>query len=141
MSVPRQVAVEQDDELLFESIADSPFLVRGTAVVDAECIAVTRAFYFNQPKLVFKFKVIKPEMYCVKKLEMFARNAPQWKGHPPVSSKLWKIACVALGRVPEKHDRVTKSMFLNKVFQCKVSNSGKGVSAYSVVEMITGIEE
>jgi hypothetical protein len=140
VSVPRRAAVEQDDELLFKAIVDPPFLVRGTAVVDAKCIAVTRAFYFNQPKLVFQFKVTKPAMYCGK-LAMFARNAPQWKAHPPVSSKLWKIACVALGRLLEKHGRVTKSMFLNKVFQCKVSNSGKGVSAYSVVEMITGIEE
>jgi hypothetical protein len=135
------VEVDHDDELLFEAIADPPILIRGTALVEARCIAVTRAFYFNRPKLVFKFKVIEPELYRGQKLEMFARNSPTWKSHPPVSSKLWKIAAVALGRLPEKHDRVTKSMFLGKTFKCTVGNSGKGVFAYSVVEMISEVSE
>ena len=46
-------------------------------------------------------------------------------------------AAVALGRLPRKQDRVTKSMFLKKIFLCELDTSGKGVAAYTVVKMIT----
>ena len=135
---PRLVPSQLDghDEVLFE-IDESPVLIRGMATVEAQCTAVNAAFYFGQPKLTFSLKVVTPEECAGMKLEMFARNAEKWKGHPPMSSKLFKIAAVALGRLPRKQDRITKTMFLKKVFLCKLGTSGEGVSKYTVVNTIT----
>jgi hypothetical protein len=134
---PRLIESEPlDDELLFET-GEPQVLIRGIATVQAQCTAVSKAFYFGQPKLTFDFKVVNPEEHVGTRLKMFARNAPEWKGHPPVSSKLWKIAAVVLERLPRREDRVTQKMFLKKVFKCELGTSGKGVAAYTVVKMIT----
>ena len=127
-------ADDPDDEVLFEAVAGQS-LLRGVGTVVAVCTHVRRATYFRQPKMVFTFTVIEPDQYGGQKLEMFAHNAAKWKGRPPVSSKLFKIAAIALGRLSQKGDRITENLFLRKVFQCKLGTSGKGAAAYSIVEM------
>ena len=126
------VNFRSDDEVLFEA-GSGPSLLGEIKSVVAVCTAMKRAVYFRQPKLVFTFTVVEPDQYAGQKLEMFAHA--KWKGQPPVSSKLFKIAAVALGRLPQKGDRITKNLFLRKVFRCKLGISGQGAAAYSVVEI------
>jgi len=107
----------------------------------AGCKDVNRAVYFGQPKLAFKFTVVEPEIHAGEKLEMFVHNAEKWHGHPPRSSKLHKVAAIALGGPPRKQ-RITKSVFVGKVFRCRLQKVGEGAAAYSVVkellEKLTG---
>lgn len=66
---------------------------------------------------------------------MFVRNDPRWKS-PPVSSKLFKVCAVAVGGLPRRR-RITKGMFVGKLFRCRIKTAGEGAAAYSIVETIT----
>ena len=66
------------------------------------------------------------------KLQMFARYAG-WKTLP-VRSKLWKLATVATGGQLKRKQKVTKSLFIGKMFRCKVRPDENG--HYTVVDTL-----
>src|SRR5262245_51251829 len=122
-----------DDETLF-TVEEVPTLLP-CKEVDAVCRSIKKVHYspYQQEKWVFAFCVITPEQHAGTVLEMFVRLDRRWKA-PPVSSKLFKAACVATRLL--KGERITQSMFLNKVFRCQLRKSGKGPAAYTVVDKL-----
>jgi len=128
---PRLLPSSEPEDLLFTTGDCASLLL--CEEVQAICQDVKRALYFGQPKLAFKFTVVEPEKHAGEKLEMFVHNAKKWHGHPPRSSKLHKVAAIALGG-PPRRQRLTKSVFVGKIFRCRLKSVGQGAAAYSVVE-------
>jgi hypothetical protein len=66
---------------------------------------------------------------------MFVRYDRKWK-YARESSKLFKSACVALGRRLHRGERITKSLWLRKSFRVRLRQVGEGAAAYSVVDRL-----
>jgi len=116
-------------------IGDSPPLFPDTIKeVDALCTEVQLISYrgTNDARLVFTFQVIDPESCSGAKLQMFARYAG-WKTLP-VRSKLWKLATVATGGQLKRKQKVTKSLFVGRIFRCRVRPDKNG--HYTVVDTL-----
>ncbi len=125
--------VSEDDVL--GVIGDSPPLLQDTIKeVDALCTEVQLIAYrgTNDARIVFTFQVIEPERCSGTKLQMFARYAG-WKTLP-VRSKLWKLATVATGGQLKRKQKVTKSLFVGKIFRCRVRPDKNG--HYTVVDTL-----
>jgi len=123
------------DELICQT-GDCPPLLH-CPEVQAVCtdVHLVRFRPFQQDKLVFDFEVFNPVEFAGSKLSMFVRKDPKWK-HPPVGSKLFKVSAVAVGSLPSRR-RITKSLFVDKLFRCRIKTVGEGAAAYSIVETIT----
>jgi len=123
-----------DDDLICQT-GDCPPLLP-CSQVQAVCrdVRLVRFGPFHH-KLVFDFEVMDPVEWARMKLSMFVRKDPKWK-HPPVSSKLFKVCAVAVGSLPRRQ-RITKQMFVGKLFRCRLKIAGEGAAAYSTVETIT----
>lgn len=106
--------------------------------VKAVCQAVKTVEYapFRQKKYLFIFSVVEPEEYATNHLQMFVRVNPAWK-HPPIASKLFKAALVATDGQLRNRQRITKSMFIGKLFLCKLRTVGEGGARYSIIDCIT----
>jgi hypothetical protein len=63
---------------------------------------------------------------------MYVRQAG-WQ-NVPVSSKLWKVTRVATNGQFRRGQRITKSLFVGKLFRCKVR--GDKNSHYTVIDTI-----
>lgn len=105
--------------------------------VDAVCRSMTLVEFkmFKRTKFVLKFDVVSPAEYLEHKisLPMYIRFVPSWR-RVPTASKLYKCACVALGR-RLRGERITKSMFVGKMFRCRLRTVGD-VAPYSIVDML-----
>ena len=126
---------QSEDELICQT-GDCPPLLP-CSEVQAVCTDVRHVRYgpFHQEKLVFNFDVLDPVEFAGLKVSMYIRNDPKWK-HPPISSKLFKVSAVANGSLPRRQ-RITKSLFVGKLFRCRLKTVGEGAAAYSIVETIT----
>jgi len=130
---PLLLISEEDDVL--GVIGDSPPLLQNTIKeVDALCTKVQSISYSGtkDARIVFTFRVVEPERYSGTKLQMFARYAG-WKTLP-VRSKLWKLATVATGGQLKRKQKITKSLFVGKMFRCKVRPDENG--HYTVVDTL-----
>lgn len=123
------------DELICET-GDCPPLLP-CSEIQAVCTDVRPVHYgpFRQEKLVFDFEVLDPAEFAGLKVSMYVRKDPKWK-HSPVSSKLFRVSAVAVGSLPRRR-RITKSLFVGKLFRCRITTTGEGAAAYSIVERIT----
>jgi len=131
--------VSEDDVL--GVIGDSPPLLQDTIKkVDALCTDVQLVRYrgTNDARMVFTLQVIEPERYRGTTLQMFARYAG-WKTLP-VRSKLWKLATVATGGQLKRNQKITKSLFVGKVFRCRVrpDKNGHYTVVDTLIERLTG---
>jgi len=125
--------VSEDDVL--GVIGDSPPLLQNTIKeVDALCTDIRLVSYrgTNDARFVFTLRVIEPERYSGTKLQMFARYAG-WKTLP-VRSKLWKLATVATDGQLKRSQKITKSLFVGKIFRCRVRLDEHG--HYTVVDTL-----
>jgi hypothetical protein len=113
-------------------------------VLEAVCQAITNTVYgpWNRYVWLFTFSIISPEKYLNQRVQMFVRYDKRWK-YARESSKLFKSACVALGRRLYRGERITKSFWLKKAFRMRLRKVGEGAAAYSVVdkllEKLTGL--
>lgn len=123
-----------EDELICQT-GDCPPLLP-CSEVEAVCKNVRLVRYgpFGQ-RLVFEFEVFFPEEFARSKLSMFVRKDPKWI-HPPIGSKLFKVIAVAVGSLPKRR-AITKSLFVDKLFRCRIKTVGEGAAAYSTVDTIT----
>jgi hypothetical protein len=104
--------------------------------VDAVCTSVEKKFFapFKQEKFIFTFSVIRPEEHAGNLLSMYVRWNSRWKT-PPIASKIYKLAAIASGRLSKKQ-RVTKHLFVHRVFRCRVKQVGEGAASYTIVDTI-----
>jgi hypothetical protein len=130
----------EGDENLFPIKKYPPLLQdeHGRKVFEAEatCIEVykSKLGLYQRETFVFTFRIVNPEELRGIKLDCYAPWR-RWKRSkfPPKGSKIAKLAEAAMnGR---KVRMVTKSMFLNKLFLCRVRPT-KGDQPYSVVDMV-----
>ena len=140
MSKPEHLQLVSEDDVL-GVVGDSPPLFEKTVkLVDALCTEVQSVTYrgTKDAREVFTLQVIEPEKYRGTKLQMYARNAG-WKTLP-VRSKLWKLATVATGGQLRRNQKVTKSLFVGKIFRCKVrpDKNGHYTVVDTLVEKLTG---
>ena len=128
-----------DDEDLIGLVGDAQtLLIVGYAAVNATCTKVETKAYRWGTRFLFTFKIRDNEKYEGKTLFMFARLNEQWKTkYIPESSKLYKCACVAEGYRLPRGFPLTKSMFLKKIFRCRLHHVGEGAAKYTTVEIIT----
>jgi len=132
-------ADENDDDLIGIAAEGDPCL-GPIEQVDAICRSMDGPVYWQLYKkwgYVCTFSVVEPSQYMGTKLRMFVRWEKSWNGRLPRSSKLYKCACVAVGRRIDRGQRITKSLFLNQIFRCDVKSAGKGPAAYSKIDMLT----
>jgi hypothetical protein len=127
----------EDDEIIGET--DDGGSLLSVAEVDAVCRSMTLVefrMFKGRKKFVLKFDVVWPAEYLERKisLSMYVRFVPSWRRIPP-SSKLYQCACVALGR-RLRVERVTKSMFVGKIFRCRLRTVSRGASAYSIIDTL-----
>jgi hypothetical protein len=132
---PGQSAPVDDSDDLIGVSGDGGVLLPGLQVVDAVCRSMTLVEFrmFKRTKYVFRFGVVQPPEHLGVNLQMFARFVPSWK-RIPTSSKLYRCACVAVGR-RLRGERITKSMFVGKLFQCRLKTVGD-VAAYTIVDTL-----
>ena len=125
---------QSEDELICQT-GDCPPLLP-CSEVQAVCtdVQLVRFGPFQQ-KLVFDFEVLDPAEFAGLKVSMYVRKDPKWK-HPPVSSKLFRVSAVAVGGLPRRR-RITKQMFVGKLFRCRLKTAGEGAAMYSIVDTIT----
>jgi len=132
------VPIGDDDDVIAIAGDDSPLLP--LASVDAVCDRVERVRFglFDRVKLVFTFVIVEPAEYALTKLKMYVRVKDDWKRRPmPRSAKIYKCASVALGRPPIKGDRIVNSLWLHKLFRCRLAAAEtQNGHTYSVVQMI-----
>ena len=122
--------VESDIDDFVCELAEYPPTLKGKEV-DAVCVNIQKTSYGPWgTRLAFEFKVFEPEEYAGLTLPMYV-NLGNWKGRPPVSSKLAKVAELA-----GCQRRFTKSAFIGKAFRCRLKET-RGDAPYSVIEMIT----
>ena len=134
MKNPEHLQLVSEDDVL-GVIGDSPpLLPENIKQVDALCTEVQTIAYrgTNDARLVFAFQVIEPELHSGMKLQMFARHAG-WKTLP-VRSKLWKLATVATNGQLRRKQKVTKSLFVGKIFRCRVRQDKNG--HYTVIDTL-----
>jgi len=89
---------------------------------------------YGRTKLVFDLRIIAPQAHAGERLPMYVRVERDWKTLP-IASKLFRIACVATGRVI-RDTKVRKSWFLGQAFRGQVRQVGKPPATYSVVETL-----
>ncbi len=87
-------------------------------------------------RFVLEMEIVEPEVHAGEVLEMFIRDNPQWNGRPPVSSKLYQAIMAATGGSVKSRQRISKSVFLNKVFRCRTATVKKGPASYTVIDQI-----
>jgi len=123
--------VESDIDDFVCELDEYPPTLKGK-FVDAVCVNIQKTSYgpWGTTKLVFEFSVFEPDEYAGLTLPMYVRLG-DWKGRPPVSSKLAKVAQVA-----GCQGKFIKSAFLNKAFRCRLKET-RGDAPYSVIAMIT----
>jgi hypothetical protein len=87
--------------------------------------------------IYFWFQVVEPSQHEGLELMMYCRWNPTWaKKGIDYRSKLYKCACVALGRRLDRKDSITTSIFRGKIFRCSLSVVGKPPAEYSAIETI-----
>lgn len=131
------VPIREDDDLIGVSADGGILLPDDITHVDAICVSVTTMYFrmFKRTKMVFTFVVIEGQRVDAgTRLQMFVRFE-KWRT-VPASAKLFKVACVALGKRLQG-ERITKSLFLKKAFRCRLAKIGDGAAAYSIIEIIT----
>ncbi len=108
-----ELCLVSSDDLICE-LDEYPPTLEGK-YVDAVCVNIQKTSYGPWgTRLAFEFSVFEPDDYAGLTLPMYVRLGG-WKGRPPVSSKLAKVAQVA-----GCQRRFTKSAFLNKAFRCRL---------------------
>src|SRR5688572_22372983 len=119
LSTLRAVPDPEDDDLI--GIAGDGGVLLPDKEVQAICRSMNRVEFrmFKRWKYVLKFDVIVPDCYLGKvSLNMYLRFVPSW-ARIPTCSRLYKAACIAHGgRL--RRQRITKSMFVGKVFRCRL---------------------
>jgi hypothetical protein len=134
------IDVDKNDGDLIGIAAEGDPYLGAIDRVDAICRSMDGPIFWKLYKkwgYVLTFSVVEPSQYMGAKLRMFARWDKSWNGRLPRSSKLYKCACVAVGRRIDRGHRITKSLFLNQIFRCDVTSAGNGPAAYSKIDMIT----
>jgi len=134
-----RVKEQQDDEAL-GTVRDSS-VVLPIEEVDAMCtnIEFVPYYLFAQQKYLFHLRVCEPEKYAGMMLQMYVRWNPTWeKQGVPRRAKLWQIIHVANAGPLKRGQKIKKSMFLGKIFRCRLSvaTTESGI-CYSVVDTIT----
>jgi hypothetical protein len=134
---------DDDDDLLGEIERDGGKVLIGCATVNAIVTKIETPKkktgeikkMFGKTKLIFTLQVIDGD-YAGTVLKCYVRLESTWK-YIPASAKIYRMACVALGRRLTPKDRITKALFLRKVFVCLLEKVEpiKGVEslAYTVV--------
>lgn len=132
---PAGPALGANDELICQT-GDCPPLLH-CSEVQAVCtdLRLLRFGPYQREKLVFDFEVLSPAEFGKLKLTMYVRKDSKWK-HPPVGSKLFKVCATAVGKLPRRR-QITKSLFVGKLFRCRLRTVGEGAASYSIVETIT----
>jgi hypothetical protein len=93
---------------------------------------------YRRSKYVLRFDVISPPEYgdgASLSLYMYLRFVRSWRS-VPTSSSLYKAACTAYGRRLRGGERITKSLFVGKLFRCRLRTVGEGAAAYSVIDRL-----
>lgn len=114
---------------------ESPCFVPA-ATVDAVCRAIksTRFGSFGD-RLVFRFIVSEPQRHAGARLEMYCRYSKKWAS-PPISSKLYKSACIAYGGLLPRRVRIKKELWLGRLFRCQTRAIGNGPATYTIIDQI-----
>jgi hypothetical protein len=130
---------EMPDDDVMGVVGDAQsLLVVGYATAIAMCTKVDTKKYKWGIRFVFTFRIHEPVKYQGETLYMFARFNEEWKAkHFPESAKLYKCGCIAAGRRLARGFQITKSMFLQKLFKCRLHTAGEGAAKYSTIDMIT----
>ena len=102
--------------------------------VTAKCVSLEKAFYkpYQHTKLVFALQVITPERYAGAILKMFVPTKSESE-KLRVASKLFKTVNVAVGKLKPRQ-RISKKMFLGKVFRCRLRSVEKLGAVYTIVD-------
>jgi len=123
------------DEILSVGGEYPPLLSDREMDVHATCTEIRKFEAFGRQNYRFTFVVFSPAEFEGVELHCYAPYRPRkWKRTLPQSCKLLELAVVATGE--KKHRHITRSMFLNKAFVCRVRPGGKGDSRYSVVDRL-----
>ena len=122
----------QDDELL-AVVDEAPPLLECTEAV-CFCFKIERTLFpeFQTVKLVFYFRVLEPHQHKDLVLKMYVSD--QKGKRLPVRSKLYQIARVAFPDL-KKRTRITNSMFLKKIFRCRLGTTKTPVP-YTVIRTL-----
>ncbi len=125
----------KDDDILGVVGDNPPILPPLVKEVVALCKAVDLKSYRGiwDHRYVFTMQVVKPDDFEGMKLVMYARWREEWKTLP-VKSKLWKLARRATGEQFKAKQKITKSLFLKKLFRCRVRLDENG--DYTVIDTI-----
>jgi hypothetical protein len=125
----------EDDDVIGTAGEVSPLIACDT--VDAICRSVEATYYqpYHETRIVLTFKIVEPAALANQRVQLFCRKNDRWK-YTPESSALFKAACAAQGRRLHRDEKITKKMFLNHMFRCRLRASGKGHAAYTVVDKI-----
>jgi hypothetical protein len=133
----RRMVEDETDDIIGEIERDGGQVLVGCATVDAIVTNIEKKNCWNRTKLFFTLDVIRPEEYAGITLKLYVRNEGHWK-YIPASSKIYRLACVALGRRLRQRDRIRKSMFLKKVFRCRLRKvtplKGATATEYTIVD-------
>ncbi len=125
---------EEHDEELIGTSGDGGVLLP-CKEVDATCRSMKLVEFrmYGRTKYVLEFDVIDPAEFQGTRLRLYLRKK-NWKRIPP-SSKLFKAACVALGR-RLRNERIVKSDFVGCAFHCKLRTVDSGGAPYSVIDSL-----
>ncbi len=105
------------DDLSFECHTDLPAAIpEGNYSVSF--IRAERKFLWSRQKVFLHFLVQELGAFNGTRLFM-ACNVPT-KGRLALSSKYWRMWCLAAGRRPTRADRLSTSVFRNKIFRARV---------------------
>ena len=121
-----------DDEVLAVVDEAPPLLECAEAV--CFCFKIERTLFpeFQTVKLVFYFRVLEPHQHKDLVLKMYVSD--QKGKRLPIRSKLYQIARVAFSDL-KKRTRITNSMFLKKIFRCRLGPTATPVP-YTVVRTL-----
>ncbi len=135
MTDEKDVLSVEDDDILGVVGDNPPILPPLVKEVVALCKTISLKSYRGiwGHRYVFTMQVVKPDQFMGVKLVMYAPWREEWKTLP-VKSKLWKLARRATGGPFKGRPKITKSLFVGKLFRCLVRLDENG--DYTVIDTI-----
>lgn len=128
---------EEDGDLLGTVGDASTVLITDYSEVRAVCRSVKKTSYSWGMRFKFTFSVYDPPKYQGATLPMYVRYVAAWKKrYVPESAKLYKAACITVGRRLPRGHQLTKSLWVGKAFRCRLGQVGLGAAMYTIIDMI-----
>ena len=128
MTTERPIQLVQDDDDVLAIGDEVPPLFDITEAICC-CFRLDRVRFPYGPRLVFHLRIYEPAEYRNQVLKMYVRDPGKKMS---IASKLFQLALVV---DPDFNPRVgaKKSMFLKKLFRCKLVPS-RGAVRYTIVQ-------